>query len=190
MTFIFIIAGILLLLTLIAVVIYNGIITRLNAVERAWSNVITQERQKNKIIPALEQLTEQYQLYEAGVLKNITALRSALADLSADTVDTTRLAAAESKTADLIKGLHVAVENYPELKASEIFNNLMREISNQQENIGAAIRIFNQNVEDFNNGIETFPNSLVNQQFNRKSKIQTFTDTEAESGIEYSFKKQ
>ncbi|KUM53409.1 LemA family protein [Rheinheimera sp. EpRS3] len=178
------------LLAIIIIVIYNGIITRLNAVERAWANVITQERQKNKIIPALEQLTEQYQLYEAGVMTQITELRSALHSLSADNVDTAGLAQAEQKTTNLIKGLQVAVENYPELKASESFNNLMREISNQQENIGAAIRIFNQNVEDFNNGIETFPNSLVNQQFNRKQKIQTFTDSEAEQGFEYSLKKQ
>ncbi|MDX3774860.1 LemA family protein [Chromatiaceae bacterium AAb-1] len=178
------------ILAVIIIVIYNGIITRLNAVERAWANVITQERQKNKIIPALEQLTEQYQLYESGVMTQITELRSALQNLSADDVNTASLAQAEQKTTNLIKGLQVAVENYPELKASETFSNLMREISNQQENIGAAIRIFNQNVEDFNNGIETFPNSLVNRQFNRKQKIQTFTDSEAEQGFEYQFKKQ
>lgn len=190
MTTLIIIAAIAVLLTVIVIAIYNGIITRLNAVERAWANVITQERQKNKIIPALEKVAEQYQLHEAGVLKHITELRSALQNLSADDVDTAGLAQAEQKTSNLIKGLQIAVENYPELKASETFNNLMREIANQQENIGSAIRIFNQNVEDFNNGIETFPNSLVNQQLNRKQKIQTFTDSEAEQGFEYQFKKQ
>ena len=61
----------------------------------------------------------------------------------------------------------------------------MREIAEQQENIGAAIRIFNQNVESFNNGIEIFPNSLVNSMLNKKSKLNTFNDTEAEAGFDY-----
>ncbi len=61
-------------------------------------------------------------------------------------------------------------ENYPDLKASQLYNNLMSEISEQQENIGAApIRIFNQNVEDFNNGIEVFPNSLINGWFKQET---------------------
>ncbi|MFP3480741.1 LemA family protein, partial [Burkholderia sp. SIMBA_057] len=77
------------------------------------------------------------------------------------------------------------VENYPELKASETYQKLMREITDQQENIGAAIRIFNQNVEDFNNGIEVFPNSLVNSMLNHKEKIKTFSDSQAEEGFEY-----
>lgn len=55
----------------------------------------------------------------------------------------------------------------------------------QQQNISAAIRIFNSNVEDFNNGIEMFPNSLVNSLFNKKHKLATFRDTQADSGFEY-----
>jgi LemA protein len=61
----------------------------------------------------------------------------------------------------------------------------MREIAEQQENVGAAIRIFNQNVEDFNNGIEQFPNSVINNMLNKKEKLNTFRDEEAESGFEY-----
>jgi LemA protein len=61
----------------------------------------------------------------------------------------------------------------------------MREIAEQQENIGAAIRIFNQNVKDFNNGIEVFPNSLVNSLLNKKTRVTPFHDSEAEAGFEY-----
>lgn len=173
------------LCAVIILVIYNGIIARMNAVERAWANVITEERQKNKIIPTLEGLVDQYKLHESSVLKDVTALRSALQELSSDTVNTEHLAAAEAKTSALLKGLNVVVENYPGLKASEVFNNLMREIAEQQENVGAAIRIFNQNVEDFNNGIEQFPNSVINNMLNKKEKLNTFRDEEAESGFEY-----
>ncbi|MBV1934610.1 MAG: LemA family protein [Parvibaculaceae bacterium] len=172
-------------LAALILIIYNGIIARMNSVERAWANVITEERQKNKIIPTLEGLVDQYKLHESSVLKDITALRSALQELSSDNVDTAQLAAAEAKSGALMKGLNVVVENYPDLKASEVFNNLMREVAEQQDNIGAAIRIFNQNVESFNNGIEQFPNSLVNNLLNKKVKLNTFSDEEAEGNFEY-----
>lgn len=173
------------ILAILTIIIYNGIITRMNSVERAWSDVIAQERQKNKIIPHLEKLVSEYKEFEQGLLTKITELRSALSRLSGDNIDSASLSQAESKTQDLLKGINIAVENYPDLKASEGFNNLMREISEQQENIGAAIRIFNKNVEDFNNGIQVFPNSLVNSLFNKKVKIEAFKDSEASAGFEY-----
>lgn len=173
------------IVTLAVVFIYNGIISRANAAQRAWANVITQERQKNKIIPHLQLMTEQYQQFESGVQQKIAALRSALGGLSSDKMDTNKLEEVESATRNLVQGMHIAVENYPELKANEMFGKLMREIAEQQENIGAAIRIFNQNVEAFNNGIEMFPNSVVNNLLNKKTKLNTFSDNEAEAGFDY-----
>lgn len=183
-----IIIGAVILLALFIVVIYNGIITRMNAVERGWANVITQERQKNKMIPPLEQLVAQFQVHETGLQTQIAELRSGIAKLHSDNIDASQLQQVESKTKDLMQGLNIAVEAYPDLKASEVFNNLMREIAEQQENIGAAIRIFNQNVEDFNNGIQVFPNSLVNTSLNKKSRVTPFHDSEAEAGFEYKLK--
>ncbi|MGS0725557.1 LemA family protein, partial [Shewanella sp. 0m-11] len=98
------------------IMVYNGIIGKHNAVDRAWASVLTQERQKNKIIPMVEQLVEQYKLHESEVLTQVTQLRSAIADMSAG-VDTAKLAAAEQRTNELMQGLKVTVEAYPELKA-------------------------------------------------------------------------
>lgn len=183
-----ILLGLAALILVVMVIIYNGIITRMNAVERGWANVITQERQKNKMIPHLEQVTEQFKQHELGLQSSIAELRSGLARLQPGTIDTAALQQVEGSTQKLMQGLTIAVEAYPELKASEIFNNLMREIAEQQENIGAAIRIFNQNVEDFNNGIEVFPNSLVNSLLNKKTRVTPFHDSEAEAGFEYKLK--
>lgn len=88
-------------------------------------------------------------------------------------------------TTALLNGLYAVAENYPVLKASDLYRGLMAEIAEQQQNISAAIRIFNSNVEDFNNGIEMFPHSLVNSLFNKKHKLATFNDTQAESSFEY-----
>lgn len=185
-------SGTLIVLIVIAVIIiiggiaiYNSIINKMNAVERGWADVITQERQKNKTLPNLEKIAEQYASYESGLQTQITELRSALQKLTADKMDLATLAETEKRTTSLLNNLYAVSENYPDLKASELFNNLMREIAEQQDNIAAAIRIFNQNVEDFNNTIQVFPNSLVNSVFNKKSKLQTFTDSEAQDGFEY-----
>ena len=175
---------ILLVLLVPVILIYNSIIGKYNAVDRAWASVLTQERQKNKIIPHVEQMVEQYRLHEASVLKEVTALRSAIANLGGG-VDTAKLAQAEQYTESLLKGLQVAVEAYPELKASETYSQVMAEISEQQEQVGAAIRIFNGNVEDFNNAIQMFPNSLVNSLLCRKQPITSFSDSEAPAGFDY-----
>ncbi|MCB2384928.1 MULTISPECIES: LemA family protein [Oceanospirillaceae] len=176
------------ILLVAVVVIYNGIIGKFNAVDRAWASVLTQERQKNKIIPHVEKLVEEYKLHESSVLADVTRLRNSIDELgkqSSAAPDTVRLAEAERHTASLLQGLKVAVEAYPELKASDLYMKLMAEISEQQEQIGAALRIFNRNVEEFNNAIQMFPGSLVNSLLNHKQPVQSFTDAEAQDGFDY-----
>lgn len=167
------------------IVAYNGIINRKNAVKRAWSDVMTQERQKNKILPELEKAVGQYSEFESGLQTTITQLRSELGKLSSDTPDATKLQEVEKLSESVLSGLRVSVEAYPDLKASELFNNLMREITEQQEHIGAAIRIFNYNVEQFNNGIQNFPSNMVNGMINKEVEVNTFSDAEAQAGFEY-----
>lgn len=173
------------IVVVVIIAIFNGIISRANMVQRAWANIITQERQKNKIIPHLEELTGEYKSFEQSVLKQVTELRTAIMELDDSDMNTAALNKAQTKTKDLVSGIKVAVEDYPELKASDVYNNLMKEITEQQENIGAAIKIFNQNVELFNTGIEIFPNSLVNSLFNKKVKVKTFSDSEVSKEFEY-----
>ena len=182
----FLLVPVLLLFAVIG--IYNGIVGKFNAVDRAWASVLTQERQKNKIIPYVEKLVEEYKLHESSVLADVTRLRNSIAELanpSSTTPDTAKLAQAEKYTASLLQGLKVAVEAYPELKASDLYLKLMAEISEQQEQIGAALRIFNRNVEEFNNAIQMFPGSLVNSLLNHKQPLQSFTDSEAQAGFDY-----
>lgn len=185
MTELIIFIGIPVALATFIILIYNGIVGRFNAVERAWASVLTQERQKNKIIPAVEKMVEDYKLHEGGLLTEVTKLRSAIQELQNGEVNPQKLSVTEQLTSSLLQGLKVTVEAYPELKASDVYLKVMAEISEQQEQIAAAIRIFNQNVEDFNNGIQMFPGSLVNSFLNKKSKVETFSDSQASSGFDY-----
>lgn len=164
--------------------IYNGIVQSRNAVERAWADVITWERKKNKTFPKLEELAKHYTGFEDSVMTKVAELRSALARLP-QSVDPSALAEVEQHTSALLKGINIAVEAYPDLKASGVLEGVMRELSELQHNIAAAITVFNRNVEAFNNAIQTFPASVVNATFNHERKIRPFTDREAQAGFEY-----
>ena len=164
--------------------LYNRIVQFKNAVERAWADVITWERKKNKTLPKLEEMASQYTGFEETVMTRVAELRSALARLS-DSVDPDRLAEVERQTSSLFKSINVAVEAYPDLKASGVLENVMRELSELQHNIAAALTIFNHNVESFNNAIQTFPGSLINTFFNHEKKIRPFTDRQAQEGFDY-----
>lgn len=177
--------GLVALAIIYVVYIYNRIVARMNAVARSWADVVVQERQKNNVLPTLEKIAAEYKEYETAIMTHITELRASLKRLNSGEMDFKALSTAQNNTASLLNGLYAVAESYPTLKASDLYRDLMAEITEQQENIGAAIRIFNRNVEDFNNGIEMFPHSVVNVLFNKKHKLSTFTDTEAAGGFEY-----
>lgn len=166
------------------ILLYNRIVQFRNGVERAWADVITWERKKNKTFPKLEELARHYTGFEVTVMSKVAELRSALAKLS-QSVDPSALAAVERQTVGLLKGINIAVEAYPDLKASGVLESVMRELSELQHNVAAAITVFNLNVESFNNAIQTFPGSLVNTLLNHEKKILPFTDREAQAGFEY-----
>lgn len=173
------------LVALAVIMIYNGIITRKNAVQRAWAGVVTQERQKNKILPELEKIVSEHKEFETQVLSDITKLRSGLTQLNDGDINPQGLGDIEKLMKSVSSGIQVTMEAYPDLKTVTPMTNLMKEIAEQQENIGAALRIFNQNVEAFNSGIEVFPNNLVNSMLNKEQLIAVFYDDEASAGFDY-----
>ncbi len=167
------------------VLIYNGIIGRYNRAQRAWSNVIAYERLKNDVLPQLATMLDEYKEFESGLLKRITELRAALSGLDEGNIDASRLAEVESRSRQLMQGIKLTMENYPDLKAHHVVQQVMQEISEKNANVAAAITMFSQAVELFNDKIQYFPNSLVNAVLNRKTAITPFSDAEASAGIEY-----
>ena len=164
---------------------YNDIIGKFNLVQRGWADVTAQERQRGRIIPELESLLKDHKNYESDLLPKITALRSGLSTLNDDQVDPSKLKDISLASKELQSGIKLTAEAYPELSASDSYSKVMSEIANQEENVGAALRIFNQNVEIFNSSIQVFPNNLINKNLNKKEKIEVFSDSEAAESFEY-----
>ncbi len=182
---ILILFAIIILLLLGIIMIHNSIITFYNACQRAWSDVIAEELKKNRLLPNLEKMVTEYKIHEATLLQNVTELRSALQQVSPDQTDIDALTKVNQQSKALLNNIHMVAENYPELKASGLYQGFMQELSELENNIAASIRIFNSNVERFNTKIEVFPNILINQLITHKARLNPFTDPTAADHFEY-----
>lgn len=169
----------------IVIAINNSIITAFNSTKRSWADVNTYERQKVNILDSLTPIVSQYISYESETLKHITALRQSIVSLDGTTPDGASLEKIQAQTEQVLKGLSITVENYPDLKGNTVYLDLMKQITVQNENVGAAISIFNRNVEIFNSKIETFPTNVVNGFLAKKQRITEFKDSTAEKNIEF-----
>ena len=177
--------GIFVLLIVWVIMIRNNIVRYFNATKRAWAEVANFERQKVKTLESLEQTLAQYTQFEKSTLEKVTELRQQILNLNLNSADVSQLQHIEKLNQDLMKSLNVVVENYPELKANQLYAKMMDDIQEQNENVGAAITIFNRNVEAFNNTIEIFPNNIVNTMTLAKKAIRPFSDPVVNQNFDY-----
>jgi LemA protein len=185
MTGLLIFLGIFVVLIVWGVSIRNNIVRYFNATKRAWSEVANFERQKVKTLEALEATLDRYTQFEKSTLEKVTELRQQILNLNVNDTDISQLQQIEKMSKELIRSLNVVVENYPELKADALYSKMMDDIQEQNENVGAAITIFNRNVELFNNQIEVFPNNLINTLTLSKKAIRPFKDNLATENFDY-----
>ena len=185
MTGLLIFLGIFVVLIVWGVSIRNNIVRYFNATKRAWSEVANFERQKVKTLEALEATLDRYTQFEKSTLEKVTELRQQILNLNVNDTDISQLQQIEKMSKELIRSLNVVVENYPELKADALYSKMMDDIQEQNENVGAAITIFNRNVELFNNQIEVFPNNLINTLTLSKKSIRPFKDNLATDNFDY-----
>lgn len=171
------------LLILGALYIRNQIVMQFNATQRAWADVISYERQKIQTLDGLQQVVEQYSQFEQNTLTQVIALRQNIMNLNMN--DSMQIQQIEDMSRELVKNLNLIVENYPELKADQMYMQMMQDISTQNNNVSAGITIFNRNVEWFNNYIQIFPNNWVNTLFTGKKALRPFQDYKAQQNFDH-----
>jgi len=146
------------LVALIIMSMYNGLIRKKNEVQNAFGGMDVQLKKRYDLIPNLISTVKQYMTHERELLTKVTELRSKAmnANLSSDAkVDL------DNQISGAMKGIMVAVENYPDLKANTNFLNLQRTMNEVESQISAARRAYNAAVTDFNNGVQMFPSSII-----------------------------
>lgn len=167
------------------VMIRNNIIRYFNATRRAWAEVANFELQKVKTLDHLEKTLAQYTQFEKSTLEKVTELRQQIMNLNLSNTDTSHLQRIEQLNQEMMRNLNIVVENYPELKADQLYSQMMEEIHEQNENVSASITIFNRNVEAFNNQIGIFPNNIINTLTLSKKPIRTFHDPIMDQNYRY-----
>ncbi|MFA5819209.1 MAG: LemA family protein [Bacteroidales bacterium] len=156
--------GIIFLVLLMAILLYNRLVKLRNNREQAFADVDVQLKQRHDLIPQLVESVKGYMGHERGVLTEITEARSNA--MKATTIN--EKIVAENKLSTALEGLKVSVEAYPDLKASQNFLDLQNEISDIENKIAAARRFFNSATKELNVATELFPSNLIATLFNFK----------------------
>ncbi|OGG15933.1 hypothetical protein A3D78_00400 [Candidatus Gottesmanbacteria bacterium RIFCSPHIGHO2_02_FULL_39_14] len=155
--------GLLLVLGLIVLYIwsvYNNLIALKVRVKEAWSQIDVQLNRRADLIPNLVKTVKSYAKHEKELFENVTKARSSL--LSAATP--VEKAKAEGELQKVLKSLFAVAENYPQLRASETYLQLQKELSDTEDKVSFARQFYNQIVSDFNAKIQMFPQMIIAQQ--------------------------
>ena len=163
----YIIIGIIAAVILVVATMYNSLINKKNQVENAFGGMDAQLKKRYDLIPNLVKSVKGYMEHEAKTLTEITTLRTKA--LSGNVSDDDKVALDNALTSKL-GGIMVAVENYPDLKASENFNQLQRSLNEVEEQISASRRAYNATITSYNNSVEMFPTNLLAGMLNMQRK--------------------
>ena|SRR3989344_5538221 len=136
---------------------YNRLVTLRNRAKEAFSDIDVQLKRRYNLIPNLVNTVQGYATHERELLQKVTDARSKA--MGATGVE--ERAQAENMLSQTLKSLFAVTENYPDLKASQNFLELQRELRDTEDKIQASRRFYNTTTMSLNTGIESFPVNLV-----------------------------
>ncbi|HOK00771.1 MAG TPA: LemA family protein [Candidatus Pacearchaeota archaeon] len=162
---------IILILVLWIIFSYNSFVSLYNQAKEAWADIEVQLKRRYDLIPNLIETVKGYAAHEKDLFEKVTEARTKA--ISAQTMKDH--VEAENFLSETLKSLFAVSENYPQLKASENFLELQRELRDTEDKIQAARRFYNSNVRDLNIKIEKFPTNIIAKIF--KFKKMEFFET-------------
>ena len=154
---ILVILGIVALLVVFVITIYNRIVALSQRTEQAFADVDVQLKQRHDLIPNLVETVKGYASHEKETLDAVILARSAAQAASGPAEQ----GAAEGMLGAALGKLFALAEAYPDLKANTNFLELQREISDIENKIAAARRFFNNAVQEYNTAIQQVPGNLI-----------------------------
>ena len=149
------------------ILMYNGLINKKNQVDNVFASIDALLKKRYDLIPNLVSTVKTYMQYEGDLLTKVTELR---AKATAGKLSSDEAVELDNELNKIMSGIMVAVENYPDLKASQNFIQLQKTMNEIEEQLSAARRAYNAAVTDFNNAIEMFPTNMMASMMNYKRK--------------------
>ncbi|MEI9945240.1 MAG: LemA family protein [Chitinophagaceae bacterium] len=162
-----IVIGILVLIVIWVISLYNGLVRLRNRRQNAFADIDVQLRQRHDLVPQLVETVKGYATHERELLLKVTEARTAA--ISAKSIDDKIVA--EQQLTSALQGLKVQVEAYPDLKANQNFLQLQEELSDIENKLAAARRFFNGATTEYNNSVESFPGNLIARNFGFKREV-------------------
>lgn len=137
---------------------YNSLVRLRVRVNEAWSDITVQLKRRADLIPNLVESVKGYAAHEKQVFEDVTAARANV--LTATQQGPAATAKAENQFEGALKSLFAVSEAYPDLKASQNFQQLQAELVDTEDKIQASRRFYNGGVRDYNTKLQVFPNNL------------------------------
>jgi LemA protein len=176
---IIVIVVIVLIVVIAAVAMYNGLVRLNQRVSEAWSDITVQLKRRYDLIPNLVNTVKGYASHEKTVFEDVTKARTTAMNAQGQGVKET--AKAENQFSQTMKSLFAVAENYPDLKASENFQELQAELTDTEDKIQAARRFYNNEVKNFNTRRQVFPTRIFAKRLHFDSDKEYFELDEAET---------
>ena len=181
-----IIIGAVVLILIIAISIYNGLVTLKNKVEEAWADIETQLKRRYDLIHNIVETVKGYAKHEKSTFEEVTKARN-MAMKAGSAEDK---AVAENILSGTLKTLFALAENYPDLKANQNFLDLQQTLKDIEEHLQLSRRYYNATVRDFNTKIEVFPSNVFAGMFGfQKRAFFEVEKTEERENVKVSFSK-
>jgi LemA protein len=157
----YIVVGVLILLAIYCVGLYNGLIRARNETKNGWAQIDVQLKRRHDLIPNLVETAKGYMKHEAETLEKVVVARNQAVSARGPR----QAGAAEGALTGALSGFFGLVEQYPDLKANQNFLALQEELASTENRIGFARQAYNDAATRYNNKREVFPASLISGGF-------------------------
>ncbi len=156
-----VILGIIVILGLIFVGIYNGLVRLRNAVKNAWAQIDVQLKRRHDLIPNLVETVKGYRDFERETLEAVIKARGAAVQGAQSGAGPAAQGKLEGELTSALGRLMVVVERYPDLKANQNFLALQEELTSTENKIAFSRQYYNDSVLKYNNQTQMFPSNVV-----------------------------
>ena len=151
-----IVVAIIVLLLLVVVAMFNKLVKLRNRAENAWAQVDVQLRKRYDLIPNLIETVKGYAAHERETFEAVTNARAAAQQAQGPA----EAAQAEGILSQALGRLFAVAEAYPELRATENFQQLQAQLSETEDKVAVSRQVYNDSVLTYHNAIQTFPGAL------------------------------
>jgi LemA protein len=148
--------GVVVLVALWAIMTYNGLVSRRAMVAEGWSGIDAQLKRRADLIPNLVETVKGYAAHERETFDDLTRMRS-----QTGSQDPAQRAQSEAAITAAIGKVMAVAEAYPQLRATENFQTLQKDLADIEDQIQLARRYYNGAVRNLNISVQQFPSNLV-----------------------------